>query len=323
MRINYRQTRAFLITFVFAFVRQAYSQQQPPQQQAQPDAQQVIIGKVFDTPVPLSNYYFVRSVISVFGNRWGPQPKSPEELEDIIWEQLVLSFEAFRRNIEVSEKEIEQEIDRALKEEKLTFDWKKDKEAFAKWVKEKTNEPLELFQGQLRHYLQLQKLRDQVGDSIKPKVQDREVYERFLDEQHQIEVELVQFPDELQARDFFRNAKRQKKFWEEQKALSPKEFKHPGFVTLIFLIDFWKLPQGDLYKMMKMPVGAVYQPVPIYKGYAVCKILNKRAVDETQFSKSRYSYYDKVEMKKKYEGVNEWIKKLKQDANIQIFKRGG
>jgi len=311
-----------------AFCQQPQAPAEPPAQeqsvQKQADAQgAAVIGQIFNVPVPLGNYLFVKSTLMVFGNRWGAQPKETREWEDTIWEQLVLSFEAFRRNIQVSDQEIEEEIDRSLKGEKVSFDWRKDKEAFAKWVKEKTNEPVELFQGQIRHILQLQKLRDQVRDSINPSVPEKEAYQQFLNENNHLDLELVQFSDERQAQDFFRQAKRNKKFWEEQKAKNSKEFKHPGFVTLIFLADIWKIPQDALDRMLKLSAGTVYQPAPIYKGYAVFKVLGKRVAEESLFAKSRYGYHDKVALKKKYEGLNDWIRQLKQDANIKILKQGG
>ena len=37
-------------------------------------------GEFFAMPVPLENYYFVKGVIMVFGNKWGPQPKTQEPM---------------------------------------------------------------------------------------------------------------------------------------------------------------------------------------------------------------------------------------------------
>jgi hypothetical protein len=291
------------------------------QEEAQKETQ--VIGQIFDSPVPAGNYYFVKSTLMVFGNRWGSQPKNAEELEDDIWEQLVLSFAAFRRNIAVSPEERQQEIAKILNSEKVNFDWKKNKEAYSKWVKEKTGEEPELFENQIAHLLQLQKLRDEVRDSITPAVSDEEAHQAFLAEQNSIELELVQFDEEPAAKDFYEKARQNPNSWDQEKNKNPGNFKRPGFVTLIFLMDFWKIPKDDLYKMMKLKTGEVYPHAALYKGFGVFKVLNTRPADESSYEKMRYSYQDKVVAMKKYEGLNEWIKKLKQDANIKIYRKGG
>jgi len=282
-----------------------------------------IVGQIFESPVPVNNYYFVKRTLMVFGNKWGPQPKTQEELEDVIWEQLVLSYEAFRRNSAVTKQERDAEIARVLQEEKAAFDWKKDKDAYTKWVKEKTGEEAELFENQINHLLQLKKLRDEVMNSFTPAVSEEESHEAFLDEQDSIELELAQFDTKEAADEFHNKVLKDSKFWDEQKGKAPNNFRRPGLVTLIFLIDIWKIPRDDLYKMLKMGIGNIYQAAPIYKGYGVFKVLAKRLADEAAYTKLKYSYHDKVAAMKKYEGLNEWIKKLKQDANIKIYRKGG
>jgi len=282
-----------------------------------------VIGQIFGSPVPAGNYYFVRSALAVFGNKWGPQPKTQDEAEDAIWEQLVLSFESFRRNIVVKIEERDQEISRMLEAQKVAFDWKKDRPAYAKWVKEKTGEEAELFENQISHLLQLQKLRNAVMEEMNPSVSDEEAHQAFRNEQNSIELELIQFDDQAAAQDFYNKVSRTPKAWDDEKAKTPDKFKRPGFVTLIFLMDFWKITSDDLYKMMKLASGSIYPPSAIYKGYGVFKVLNKKEADEAGYEKMKYSYHDKVAAMKKYDALGEWIKKLKQDANIQIYRKGG
>ncbi len=127
----------------------------------------------WDVKVPLGNYYFVKGAISVFGTRWGGEPQTEQELEDRIWEQLLLSYEAHKRNIKVEQKEVDEEISKMLNGEKVAFDWQKDKDAYGEWVKQRTNETVELFENQLRHLIQLENLRKQLLDSFKPTVRKK------------------------------------------------------------------------------------------------------------------------------------------------------
>jgi hypothetical protein len=284
--------------------------------------EQAYAGEFFGVPVPLSNYYFVKSVLLVFGNKWGANPKTPEELEDNIWNDLLLSYEAFRMNVVVSESEIEEEVGRILKQEKVSFDWKKNSAAYADWVKAKTGEGIELFEHQLGHLLQLQKLRKQVMDGIKPQVKEEEAHQEFLNEQNNLSVELIQFDKLKDAEEFYKKAKSNPKFWDDEKAARPNDFKRPGFVTLEFLIDIWRFPKDTAYDMMTRKIGEVYPARPIYKGFGVFKILEQRQAQETDYPGQKNSYYEQIRTRKKYAGFDEWLRDLKQKANIKIYKTG-
>lgn len=278
-----------------------------------------IAGEFFGTPVPIGNYYFAKGAIMVFGNQWGPQPTTAEELENCVWDELLLSYEAFRRDIQVSQQELEEEITKTVEAEKVDFDWKKDKDAYNKWVKERANEPAELFENQLKHLIQLNKLRQQIMDNLEPQVREDEAEQEFLNEHNTLGIELVQFDEKKDAEDFYKKLKSKPDFWEEEKNKRPQDFKRPGFVALEFLMDMWKLPKETVYKMMDMEIGSIHQPAPIYKGYGVFKVLEKRPSDKTLYPQLMNSYQEQLKLKKKYEGLNEWFKDLKERANIKRF----
>jgi hypothetical protein len=272
----------------------------------------------YGVKVTAGNYYFIKRVISVFGTRWGQPPQTEVEFEDRTWEQLLLSYEAFRRNITVSREEVEQEVSKTLKSEKVTFDWLKDKEAYDKWLKEKTGETSELFENQIRHLIQLEKLRQQVLETFKPAVSEEEAYQEFLNEYNTLELELVQF-DEKKAADVFYAKMTDPALWDAEAKKDPKFAKHPGFVSLEFLINMWKIPKADLYKMLDLEVNSIYPPIPVYKGYGVIRILKKRLALKEDFPKLRDSYFKQVEMIKKYDELNVWLEKLKAEAKILVY----
>lgn len=290
---------------------------------AKPQGEVRDAGEIFGIPVPPDNYYFVKSVVSIFGNKWGNPPKAPQEVEDVVWEQLLLSFVAFKENITVSQEEIEQEIGKSISAAGVAFDWKKDKESYAKWLKEKIGITPELFENQFRHLIQLEKLRKQVLENIKPQVSDEEAHAKFLNERNSLSVELVEFEEEKSADEFYKKISQRPGAWERERKKRPQAFKRPGFVSIEFLVDLWKIPQDAANKMMLKNKDEFYPPRPIYKGYAVFKVLDKRQADETQFDSAKEGYIEKVAAAKKYQGFNEWIKRLKEDAKIKTYIKGG
>ena len=275
----------------------------------------------YSTRVPSANYYFVKGAISIFGTRWGAAPTTEQELEDAVWDQLVLSYEAFRREIQAKEEDLNSEITKVLESEKVTFKWQEDKEAYGKWVKEKLNISVDTFQNFLKHLLQLEALRKKIMEEFKPSVTEDEAREEFVTEHNTLELELAQF-DELQAAQKYFQTMKDPKLWEEQNAKDPKYYKHPGFVSCEFLIFMWKIKKEDTQNMIKMDENSIYGPSPIYKGYGVFRILKKRPAVLEDFPKYKDSYMKQVESNKKYEMLKEWQKKLKEDAGIIVYPRG-
>ncbi len=272
----------------------------------------------YGVKVPLGNYYFVKQAISVFGSRFGEAASTAEQLEDRVWTQLLLSYEAFRRNITVTAAELNDELDKTLKSEKAPFDRGKDAAAYEKWVKDKTGETVEMFENQLRHLIQLEKLRTQVMDGIVPTVTLEEAHQEFLNEYNTLELELVQFDELKDAQDFYRKMQKPS-LWVKEGKKNPKFAKRPGFVSLEFLINMWKIPKDDCYKMLGEKIDSIYPPTPIYKGYGVFRVLQKRLAEEQEFTKLKDSYFKQVELIKKYEGFNAWLKKLKEEAGIKVY----
>lgn len=290
---------------------------------ARDESQTVFAGRIFETQVPLDNYLFVKGVLSVFGNKFGPAPANEEEEERYIWDQLLLSYEAFRRGVTVTQEEVEEEVKKILQAAHADFDFKSDAPAYEKWVKEKVNASVVIFENQLRHLLQIQKLRQQVMDSITPSVSLNEAKQEFLNEYNSLSLEVMEFADLKGASGFYEKAKRNPKFWDEEKDKKVKEFRRPGFVALEFLMDIWKFSKEALYKMLKLKPGSIYSPVPIYKGYGVSKVLETRLADEKEFEKPniKESYYEQIRARRKYEGLDKWFEDLKKQADIEVYKQ--
>lgn len=280
------------------------------------------VGSFFDTKVPEENYFFIKGVIAVFGNKFGKQPTNPQEIEDAVWDQLLLSFEAFRESINVDKEEVDVEVSKILQAEHVEFDWMKDKAAYEKWLKGKANEPPSLFESQIHHLIQLKKLREKIMAGIEPTVTDDEALDGFINENSSLDLELVQFDKESDARDFYNKVRANSSEWDKEKAKRPKDFRRPGGVTAQFLIDFWSIPAKALHEMSNMKPGEFYGPKPIYKGWGLFKVLGATAADESKFNEVKERYREKVKAGKRYEGFNDWFKKLKEDAKINVYPVG-
>lgn len=277
------------------------------------------VGEFLDVKVSRENFFFIKSALMVFGHRGMSLPSELERVEKIVWEELLLSYEAFRRGITVDQKEADEEIRKMLQAENVSFDWKKDRAAYEEWIKTKANEPAELFENQIRHILQIQKLNEQVMAGITPVISEKEAYQEFLNEHNNLVVELAEFTAESEAKEFYLEVKKNSGKWDEEKAKMPDVFKRIGSVSLEFLIDIWRFPKQDVYAMMNLEPGSIYPPAPIYKGYGVFKVLDKSPADKMEYKKIKDSYYEQIRRRKKYDGLGRWLEDLKRQANIKIY----
>ncbi|MCM8781330.1 MAG: hypothetical protein NC908_05350, partial [Candidatus Omnitrophica bacterium] len=112
---RYAKIVAILLVFLFSLSLKSLCEDSPETEE--------FVGEFsgLGVKVPLGNYYFVKAAIMIFGSRWSATPQTEQELEDQVWEQLLLSYEAFRRNITVEDKDLQEEIDKILKNEKVDF----------------------------------------------------------------------------------------------------------------------------------------------------------------------------------------------------------
>ncbi|KPK99250.1 MAG: hypothetical protein AMJ95_00460 [Omnitrophica WOR_2 bacterium SM23_72] len=282
-----------------------------------------VAGEFFGVEVPMKNYRFVENVVKVFGNKWGEQPKSEEQFHEVIWEQLLLSFLAFNQNINPTQEELEKEITRTLEDEKVTFDWRQDRAAYEQWARRKTGDSVELFENQLRHLIQLQKLRDKVLDSIKPEVFDKDELQKFFDQNSFLNLEMVSFKKQQEAEDFFLKVSGRPDTWERQKKRSSADFSQTGLVSLESLRGTWKMPLESARRILQRDVGEIYPPRHMGETYSVFKILEKKLADKSQFPKAADPYYVDLIRKKKQEAFNLWLKQLKEQAHIKIYNREG
>ena len=293
-----------------------------------------IAGEFFKQPIPAGNYYFILRTALMFGTPWGGIPSDLEQAEKRVWDDLILSYESFRRNITVTDEDVSAEIEKTLKGHKVSFDWKEDKKAYADWTKTTIGGPVEFFENQIRHLVKLKKLQKEILDSMKPGVTEKEAYQEFLNEHNTLSVELVQFDELAKAREFYKKAKKSKRFWDKEKKREEQEIKkeekqqkkkrkskflRPGFVALEFLMHMWKFPQDAVYEMIEMKVGSIYPPAPIYKGYGVFKIIEIRRAKKEDFDKYRESYYNQIKTRKKYQGFNEWLANMHKEGNVKKY----
>ena len=86
--------------------------------------EQKIAGTFFGNTVPTSNYMFVLRIVMSFQLPWGGIPNDHQQADKRVWDELILSYEAHRRQITVEQNEIDKKITETLKGSQVSFHWK-------------------------------------------------------------------------------------------------------------------------------------------------------------------------------------------------------
>ena len=284
-----------------------------------PPVESEIAGEIFGVPVTRDNYYFAKLVANIFTRPWGAADLPEPEREAIVWENLILHYTAFERGIQVSAEEIEQAVNQLLKDEKQSFTRTSDPQAYKDWVKKTLNEDTELLENQMRYLITLRKLKDQVREEQQVVVSEQDMQQEFLNEQNHVGGEAVMFDSKDEAQAFYMKYK-DPAAWEKMKASGEKNVRPVSLMTLEAYIDLWSIPKDQMYAFHSQEIGSVGQPMPFGpKQWAVYHLLEKRVGDLAEFPAHRDEYYRQLQVKKKYEALQQWVERRKADARLKVL----
>ena len=296
-------------------LRESLSPAQAPGVTPSPESQ--VAGMIFGVPVPAGNYYFAKRVAYMFPRPW-EENLSEAERERAIWEALILHFESFRRNVSLTEAELEEKINGVLRSQQQTFTRAGDPAAYAAWVKSATGEDVALFENQMQYLFQIEQLKDQMRQSFAPAVTEEELQQEFLNERHHVGGEMVVF-DAKDAAEAFYAQTNTPAAWEAVKAKGEPPVRPVSLMTLEAYMDLWGIPNDQMYTFHALEIGAVGPPMSFGKQWCVYRLLEKRTGDLKEFPSDREAYVKQVTARKQYEALKQWIEELKAAANLQIL----
>ena len=287
--------------------RSIFSQQAPEQ----------VAGYIFGVPVPVGNYYFAKRVAYMF-----PRPEEERadesERERLIWEALILHYEAFRQGLAVSDAQLEAWVDNVLSGQHQTFTRHGDPEAYGRWVQETVGEDVEVFEEQMRYMLTISLLKDRMRESFPVTVTEEEMQQEFLNEKHHVGGEMAVFDTKEDAQAFYARA-REPAQWDEAKAKGEPPIRPVTMMTLEAYIDLWNIPKEQIYAFHAMEIGSVGPPMPFgTKEWCVYRLLEKRTGDLQEFPKERDAYERQLKTRKQYQALKQWIDDLKANAKLKV-----
>ncbi len=276
-----------------------------------------IAGEIFGVPVPMGNYYFAKRVHGTFQS---PEERkmTPEEMEKNVWNNLILSYQASIKKIEVTDKEFDEWTDSVLTALDLKFTRTQDPEKYKEWIEGTLKATVELFENQMRYLATIEKLKREMINEMQVTVTEDELKSDFMNTENHVGGEYTLFETKKEADDFYAANHEQSK-WEEYKKANADKVKPFMLITLQAIIDLWGVPHDQIYEFHAMPLGTVGKPLPFGTQTGVFRLLEKRTGDLTNFEAQREKLKPRVEARKKYQARNDWLEEIVKQANLKVL----
>ena len=275
-------------------------------------SQSEIAGEIFGVPVPMGNYYFAKRVHGTFQS---PEERkmTPEEMEKNVWHNLILSYQASIKKIEITDKEFDEWTESVLTALDLKFSRTKDPAKYKEWVEGTLKGTVELFENQMRYLATIEKLKREMIKEMQVTVTDDEMKDDFMSTENHVGGEYTLFDTKKVADDFYEANHEQPK-WEAYKAANADKVKPFMLITLQAIIDLWGVPHDQIYEFHAMPLGTVGKPLPFGTQWGVFRLQEKRTGDLANFEAQKEKLKPRVEARKQYQARNDWLEEIDKSA---------
>ena len=279
-----------------------------------------VVGEAFGAPVKNEEFLHHFKTASLFTRSGGGQAeRNDEDRRQEAWQNLVFVKEAKDQGVTVPREEIVAELKRLLFEKNVEY----GSEQYTRWVIENFAEDPKTFERRIEDLLTINKLLKMKLDP-EVTVTAEEMKEKFLNQYNSFESEYILFENDPQgAQEFAANCKKNPKLWfdtyQEKKPLGQKGASWINIMSLEALIDLWKIPKEDAYRILNGKEGDFTVAKQFY-GDAVFRLLYSRKADLKEYTEAKQQYYREMLTKsKKHKQAQEYLDGLFKRANFRDF----
>ncbi len=281
-----------------------------------------IIGQAFGKPVTNEEFLFYYKTALIFTRSSDKERKeaerTDEERRQEAWQNLVFTKEAKLIGIKVDKKEVIAELKRLLSEKNIEYGTDK----YNSWVLSTFGEDQKVFQQRIEDLLLVNKfLKIKMNPEVS--VTEEEARDKFLNQYNSFESEYILFDNAKEAKEFAQKAKDNPRLWrdtyEQKKPLGQKGASWINIMSLEALIDLWKIPKEDAYRVLNSQEGD-FIAAKNYYGDVVFRLLFKRKADLKDYDGKKQEYYHKMlTQAKKYKIVKDYFDGLFKRASFRDY----
>ncbi len=280
-----------------------------------------VAGEVFGRLVPADEfaYYYRTAAVLTRTGKTGQRPE--EEIRHEAWENLVFLQEAKRLGITVDRSEVLEQINRLLADKQLKYGTKE----YQAFITSTLREDVATFERRVEDLLKINAfLKQKVDPEVT--VTDEEMQQKYLNQHNSFESEYVCFPTRQEAEAFLANVQKNPSIWKETFDRKKADDGQKGaawinIMALEALIDLWKIPKEDAYRILAADEGSFVVANNFY-GDVVYRLLFKQTASLEQFDeKQRTHYRDLLTKVKKQQAAKQYMDELFGRARYRDYKQ--
>ncbi len=323
--INKKILSIFLVSFfifTFAFVSRGLGQKADYQQALESG----IAGEAFGDPVTQEEFNYYYKTANIFsrtgakeeGEKEEEKKRSEEEIRTEAWQNLIYRKEARRLGITVSQEKVEEELRRLLSEKGIKY----GNNQYHRWLATQLGEETDTFKKRIEDLLIINKL---MQEKTNPDVTvtEKEMKQKFLNQYNSFESEYIRFDSEEEARTFLEKVRKNPSLWKEtydrKKDKGQKGASWINIMSLEALIDLWKIPKEDAYKILNSQEGD-FITADFYYGTAVFRLLRKKEVSLSEYDEKKKEYYRKrLTVARKRRKIKDYFEDLLKKADYKDY----
>ena len=273
------------------------------------------VGELFGQPVLANDFDFALKTTGIFSMS-NTEPKNDDERRAEAWKHLLFLHEADKRGIVITRAQIESELTRLLAEKNIAY----GSYNYQEFIKQTFGEDSTTFERRMEELLKVKKLFETLMNPPKPVITDKDAKQKFMNQYNSMNSEFVNFPTKAEAETFYKNTTAKK--WDEAKKKDPKFATPTGHIALEALIDLWKVPTEDAYRMHALAIGKIASPTPMYKGYGVFRITEKKNADMKDYTeKKKQEYFKVLEQVYYYNNTQKVVQDIIEAAALKDYQR--
>ena len=250
-----------------------------------------VIGEAFGEPVASRDFFYFYKTAALF-SRNNKVVKTDDEAREEAWQNLVFKHGAEELGIEVTEKELKEELIRLVSEKDIEY----RTPDYGVWVITQMKDDVGTFEQRVEDLLLINKLL-KFKTNADVTVTEEEVKQKFLNQYNSFESEYIKFDTPEKAKKFLKKVKKDRSLWkktyDKKREEDQKNAAWINIMSLEALIDLWKMPKEDAYRVLNSEPGD-FITVEFFYGDAVFRLLRKKTADIEKFNEEKKEYYRKT-----------------------------
>lgn len=250
-----------------------------------------VIGEAFGKPVTKDEFFYYYKTASIFTRAGATEgeSRSEEEVRNEAWQNLIFRQEAARLGISISRKEFIEEVKRLVGEKDVEY----GTSSYEAWITMQFKEGVDIFERRIEDLLIINKFLE-IKMNPEVSVTEEEMEQKFLNQYNSFESEYIRFEDEEEAKDFAEKVRKNLRLWKDTyDEKLPKGQEGAAWINIMSLealIDLWKIPKEDAYRILSHKEGD-FIAAKFYYGDAVFRLLRKKEADMEKYNDKKKEYY--------------------------------